>query len=164
MQKDRSYHEAAIQYNEEIENFANELATRLQHEEVARWARSVAKQHHFHAGRHKKALAKFDSQDVDTVNTEDGGEDRVFDDEKVVHRSAASGQFVTQEFADDHPRTTVEETVDAPELTETEKEADRNAAMQPDIAKTDSEAAEILALQRDGADTLPTSENPEPGA
>lgn len=119
MQKDRSYHEAAIQYNEEIETFANELATRLQHEEVARWARSVAKQHHFHAGRHKKALAKFDNQDVDTVNTEDGGEDRVFDDEKVVHRSSVSGEFVSEEFADNHPRVTQEEHVDVPVPAET---------------------------------------------
>lgn len=142
MQKDRSYHEAAIQYNEEIEEFANELATRLEHEEVARWARSVAKQHHFHAGRHKKALAKFDSQDVDTVNTEDGGEDRVVDDERVVHRSAVSGEFVSEEFSEEHPRTTTEEHVD--------------------VGQIDSEASEILALQRDGADTLPTSENPNP--
>lgn len=149
MQKDRSYHEAAIQYNEEIEEFANELATRLEHEEVSRWARSVAKQHHFHAGRHKKALAKFDSQNVETVNTEDGGEDRVFDDEKVVHRSAASGQFVTEEFSENHPRTTTEEHVDVERPRPT--------------APIDTEEAKIQALQRDGADTLPTSENPTPG-
>jgi rubrerythrin len=119
MQKDRSYHEAAIQYNEELEEFAAELAERLQHEEVARWARSVSKQHHFHAGRHKKALAKFDSQSVDTVDTEDGGEDRIVDDERVVHRSAVDGEWVSKEFAEKHPKTTTEEHVDMPVPAET---------------------------------------------
>lgn len=77
MQKDRVYHEAAIQYNEELAQFAEGLSERLEHEEVARWAKSVAKQHHFHAGRHTKALEKLDRQrDRETVETEDGGEDR----------------------------------------------------------------------------------------
>ena len=57
-QKDASYHEAAIRYNESLAEHADQLATELQHEEVARWSRSVAKQHRFHAGRHRKALEK----------------------------------------------------------------------------------------------------------
>ena len=56
MQKDASYHKSAIQYNEELADFAGALADRLEHEEVARWARAVSKQHRFHAERHKKAF------------------------------------------------------------------------------------------------------------
>lgn len=114
MLKDRSYHESAIQYNEELAEFAEGLAERIEHEEVARWSRSVAKQHRFHAGRHKKALQKLDTQSVKTVDTEDGGEDRVLDDERVVHRSAVSGKFVDASFSDDNPDTTTEERVDVP--------------------------------------------------
>ncbi len=119
MHKDRSYHESAIMYNEELAEFAEELSERLENEEVARWSRSVAKQHRFHAGRHKKALQKLENQSVTTVNTEDGGEDRVVDDERVIHRSAVSGEFVSEEYSDDHPRTTTEEHMDAPTPVET---------------------------------------------
>ena len=34
--------------------------------------------------------------------------------EVEVHRDASSGEFVTAEFADEHPATTVEETVERP--------------------------------------------------
>lgn len=111
MLKDASYHEAAIQYNGELAEFAEKLADRLKHPEVERWARSVAKQHRFHEGRHKKALDKIERQQTKSVDTEDGGEDRVLDDEHVVHRSAEDGKFVTAEEAKDNPSTTVEEHV-----------------------------------------------------
>ena len=113
MLKDASYHKAAVQYNEELADFARDLADRIEHEEVARWSRSVANQHRFHAIRHKKALAKITGEQR-TVDTEDGGEDRVIDDDRVVHRSAESGEFVTAKEAAEHPKTTTEEHVSAP--------------------------------------------------
>lgn len=113
MQKDVNYHESAVEYNDELAKFADSLAGRLEHPEVQRWCRSVAKQHKFHAGRHQKALRKLQEQeDGSTVETEDGGEDVVIDDERTVHRSAESGQFVTEAEAEENPSTTVEETVE----------------------------------------------------
>lgn len=58
--KDASYHQAAIQYNDELADFAEDLSARINHEEVARWPKSVSKQHRFHAGRHRKALEKLE--------------------------------------------------------------------------------------------------------
>lgn len=79
-QKDALYHEAAIQYNDELSKFASNLAERLENEEVARWSRAVAKQHKFHSGRHQKALNKLKNQEKGAVeNTEDGGEDKAVD-------------------------------------------------------------------------------------
>lgn len=73
MDKNISYHKSAIQYNEELADFAEALAGKLEHEEVARWALSVSKQHRFHAGRHKKALAKMqhNGTGVDTDDSDD---------------------------------------------------------------------------------------------
>ena len=63
MQKDASYHRSAIQYNEELAEFAESLAGDLEDPEVARWSMSVSKQHRFHAGRHRKALAKLQTEE-----------------------------------------------------------------------------------------------------
>lgn len=80
MQKDASYHEAAIKYNEELADFAQELSGRLENEEVSKWSRAVSKQHKWHAGRHKRALAKILNRGKGAVeNTEDGGEDQALD-------------------------------------------------------------------------------------
>lgn len=70
MQKDATYYRSAIQYNEELSDFARGLADRLENPEVARWARSVSKQHKFHARLHKKSLARvennYDHDDEET--------------------------------------------------------------------------------------------------
>lgn len=66
MPKDAAYHESAIRYNQEIAQFAEDLAPTLEDEEVQRWSRAVAKQHRFHEGRHKKALSKL-SQDQEAI-------------------------------------------------------------------------------------------------
>lgn len=58
MQKDAGYHTAAIMYNEELADFAEELSERVGNEEVARWCRAIAKQHRFHCAQHKRALEK----------------------------------------------------------------------------------------------------------
>lgn len=62
MQKDASYHRSAVQYNEELEKFARELAKRLEHPQIKKWALSVARQHKFYRIRHKKALNYVTSQ------------------------------------------------------------------------------------------------------
>lgn len=56
--KDRSYHEAAIIYNETLAECAENLAPTLDNEEVRKWSTSVGKQHRFHAKRHRHALNK----------------------------------------------------------------------------------------------------------
>jgi len=114
--KDRSYHESAVRYNEGLYEFATELAESIEHPEPKRWCLAVAKQHKFHLGRHQRALRKLEGQDANAVvDTEDGGEDSVIvDDERIVHRSAVSGQFVTENEAVENPDATVEETIDAP--------------------------------------------------
>ena len=58
MQKDQTYHESAIKYNEGLAEFAENLAPTLEHEEVRRWCVAVGKQHRFHAKRHRSALNK----------------------------------------------------------------------------------------------------------
>ena len=58
MQKDQAYHEDAITYNEDIAEFAENLAPKLKNETVNQWCLSVAKQHRFHAKRHRSALNK----------------------------------------------------------------------------------------------------------
>jgi hypothetical protein len=58
MQKDQAYHESAIAYNEGLAEYAENLATTLEHEEVKRWCTAVGKQHRFHAKRHRNALNK----------------------------------------------------------------------------------------------------------
>lgn len=64
MPKNAMYHESAILYNEEFVTFANAMADRVEDAEVKRWCRGIAKQHEFHAGRHKKALDKLLGDDV----------------------------------------------------------------------------------------------------
>jgi hypothetical protein len=58
MPKDASYHKAAIRYNEELAVFAENLAKKLDNDEIKRWARSVSRQHKLHAGHHRKALKR----------------------------------------------------------------------------------------------------------
>jgi hypothetical protein len=72
MQKDAAYYRSAIQYNEELSDFARGLADRLENPEVARWARSVSKQHKFHARLHKKSLARLENN---MANDDDSNED-----------------------------------------------------------------------------------------
>ena len=77
MHKDIIYHKSAIQYNEELADFAEALSDKLEHEEVARWARSVSKQHRFHAGRHKKALSKLQTNGGFTTGVGTRDDDQV---------------------------------------------------------------------------------------
>jgi hypothetical protein len=58
MPKDASYHKAAIRYNEELAVFADNLSSKLENDEIQRWARSVSRQHKIHAGHHRKALKR----------------------------------------------------------------------------------------------------------
>jgi hypothetical protein len=115
MPKDASYHRAAVFYNEQLAIRAEKLVEELEHEEVSRWARSVGKQHRFHEGRHQRALDKIENAGKKTVETEDGGEDRVVDDERIVHKSAVDGEFVTAAEAEANPDTTYETTVEVPQ-------------------------------------------------
>jgi hypothetical protein len=80
-QKDAAYYRSAIQYNEELSDFAKGLADRLENPEVARWARSVSKQHKFHARLHKKSLARVENNSGNAVATDDVSDEEL---ERVV--------------------------------------------------------------------------------
>ena len=103
MTKDADYHEAAIKYNDGLANYAAELAETLENEIVKKWCLSVSRQHAYHARRHKKQLARLN----------EGGGDQSENETQTINRSAETGQFVTEEFAEENPETTVEETVDS---------------------------------------------------
>lgn len=61
--KDRSYHEGAILYNEELADKAEELIERIEHPVPKKWVTSVAKQHRFHEKRHRAALERLDQRE-----------------------------------------------------------------------------------------------------
>jgi rubrerythrin len=104
MQKDEQYHASAIKYNDELAMAAGKLADELTHPTIAGWSRSVSKQHEFHAGRHRKALAKLRRDNSSDVKTEDGGEDR------VVEESIADQQKAFAEEQSAKEESTVDET------------------------------------------------------
>lgn len=62
MQKDLSYHQSAIAYNDALAVAAHEIAGKIPHPEVQKWCRSVQKQHEFHAKRHRSALKKIERE------------------------------------------------------------------------------------------------------
>lgn len=65
IQKDASYHASAVRYNEGLAVAAEAISKEVEHEEVAKWSRSVAKQHRFHENRHRKALGKIEAAAAD---------------------------------------------------------------------------------------------------
>lgn len=151
--KDESYHESAVRYNEELQKFAEKLAEETEHPEIKRWCLAVMRQHKYHRGRHLKALSQLREKNTAVVETEDGGEDVVLDDERTVHRSAESGQFVTEETADSNPETNVQETVEAspPAAQAVDAAPDQSMAAEPvdagvePVGMTEEEAAEAFA-------------------
>lgn len=108
MQKDEQYHASAIKYNDELAKAAGELADELTHPTIAGWSRSVSKQHEFHAGRHRKALAKLRRDNSSDVKTEDGGEDRVVE-ESIGDQQKAFAQEQTDREASESLNTPVED-------------------------------------------------------
>jgi hypothetical protein len=70
MQKDQSYHESAIKYNEGLAEAAEILAPTIEHPEVQRWCTAVGKQHRFHAKRHHAALEKIILRGSSTAEVE----------------------------------------------------------------------------------------------
>lgn len=65
--RDENYYLAAIKYNEELASFAKDLSERLEHPLIAKWCLGVSKQHQFHAGRHRHALAKLQEVPADEI-------------------------------------------------------------------------------------------------
>lgn len=128
MQKNVSYHESAIQYNEQLALEAEKQEQLVEHPEVKKWCRSVARQHRFHEKRHRASLAKMlrvqaaaeagvateqeikaeADPTVDGPNHDDPQVEAETPD--VDHRSSVSGQYVSDEFAEENPATTVAET------------------------------------------------------
>lgn len=83
MPRDVSYHKAAIQYNDELADFAEDLANRLEHEEVARWSRAVVKQHRFHSKCHNDALTQLEAPKEETSPEKDSVGDAHTDPDPV---------------------------------------------------------------------------------
>lgn len=98
MQKPASYHRSAVIYNEALAEAAEGLSEKLEDPEIQKWARSVGKQHRFHLKRHKLALEKIEA-----------GEEVDEEPDSVQHRDAETGQYVSEEYANEHPSTTVQE-------------------------------------------------------
>ncbi len=130
MEKDSTYYSSAIQYNEILAEAAEGAAGVVEHPEIQKWCIAVGRQHRFHAKRHTMALAKLeegqsqvqepelvgDGLDVPELTvaeqqaefakrheTEDDEPDTNFHDSKT-------GQFVSEEYAEAHPETTVQVT------------------------------------------------------
>lgn len=151
MPKDKRHHEAAVMYNEELADFAEDLAARLPDSEPKKWCVAVSKQHRYHANKHKAALAMIDNQGEAVEELDSGGqiedvpaEDEIIEpsqyngDDKIVHRSAETGQFVTEDFADENPATTVEESVEVPAIVHEPVDSTTERAHQAEV-KEESE-------------------------
>ena len=97
MQKDQTYYESAIAYNEGLAEFAENLVPTLEHEEVKRWCTAVGKQHRFHAKRHRAALVKLlskqEAQPVEIML--DGLDVPPLAEPKVVDAGEVSMQLTT---------------------------------------------------------------------
>lgn len=133
MQKNVSYHESAIQYNEELAKEAEKQERLVEHPEVKKWCRSVARQHRFHEKRHRSALAKMlkvqaaaeagelteteieadknaaeARAQIDGPNHDDPQvEAEKIEEDDVNYHSSETGQFVSEEYAEENPATTV---------------------------------------------------------
>ena len=135
MQKDEQYHASAIKYNDELAKAAGDLAEELTHPTIAGWSRSVSKQHEFHAGRHRKALAKLRRDNSDDVKTEDGGEDR------VVEESVADQQ---RKFAEQQENQTREPSYLSPQPQE---DAPPSTGVDTPVAPDPTQAAQPVSNQ-----------------
>lgn len=60
MQKTVTYHSSAVQYNDILAEAARKAAEVVEHKVVKGWCVGIAKQHEFHAERHRRALAKLE--------------------------------------------------------------------------------------------------------
>lgn len=82
MPKTPSYHRAAIEYNEKARDFFAELATQLTSPVTKKWAKSNAKQHDYHVGRHKNFLTEALSEESETSSADVISEDVAITTEK----------------------------------------------------------------------------------
>ena len=60
MQDKTTYHSSAIVYNDMFVEVARAAADKVEDPKVKEWCTSIAKQHEFHAKRHRAALAKLE--------------------------------------------------------------------------------------------------------
>ena len=66
MQKTVTYHSSAILYNYLLAEAARNAAEAVEHPVVKGWCVGIAKQHEFHAKRHRASLAKLESKNAST--------------------------------------------------------------------------------------------------
>ncbi len=69
MQKDKTYHQSAIEYNDALAVAAEEQAEKVEHPVIKKWCTSVAKQHRFHSKRHARALEKLKNEESQAVES-----------------------------------------------------------------------------------------------
>lgn len=126
-----SYHEAAIEYNQRFVELAEKLSEELDHAVVKQWCASIAKMHKWHLVRHKNSLRRLNKskrrgspaveETVTSAEPELHEVEPTLEDaqktfaaqfeEREVSRDAGSGEFVSHEYAEENPETTVTETV-----------------------------------------------------
>lgn len=66
IEKTETYHESAIQYNDYLAKAAGEVAELVEDKTVAKWCRSIQKQHEFHSHQHELALQRMREKALNT--------------------------------------------------------------------------------------------------
>lgn len=138
MPKDASYHKAAIRYNEELATFSENLAKKLENDEIKRWARSVSRQHKLHAGHHRKALKRL--------------------------KNSFRGRKRNQEtnVTDNAPKSIEQEQADFAAKMEAQENAPENPTPEAPAAEPTEERPESEPTTPDPVENAPDTDTPEP--
>lgn len=139
MAKDASYHKAAIKYNESLAEAASKLAETLEHEVIKRWCRGVARQHRFHAMKHKKLLNRMENKKMNekkaVVETNDiaggGGSADPEDNLSVEEQQRRFAERMENQGSDDDPTETPAPVDPAPAAPPVESSPDPEQAAEP---------------------------------
>lgn len=125
--RDKSYHEDAIEYNETMAKAAEDLALKLDNEEIAAWCTSLGRQHRFHAERHRSSLAKM-NREAARKNRKGKNKPR----ERWQQGVAALEEFEAQQESNpiSSPVSTTEDLADTPSKSISEQQAEFAASQQ----------------------------------
>lgn len=115
------YHSSAVEYNRTLAEAAEKLVDVVEDPTVKKWCRGIGKQHRYHEKRHASALTKIQSEEPAPLTVAE--EQKIFARERMADeaqegshdisdvdfRDAESGRYVTEEYAEGNPATTVAE-------------------------------------------------------
>lgn len=74
MDRDESYHQSAIEYNDGLAEAAQKLSESVEHPVIKKWCRGIVNLHRFHAKRHRAALAKMQGLDAEEFDSSPASE------------------------------------------------------------------------------------------